>query len=444
MNKFLEKSAIYIFLILLAYMPFHVFLSTWIGVTFGILDVLKALKDVVLLVGVFLSVIVLVNEKNISHIFKNKIVILISIFILLNTTYFFIFDNYVESEILSLVYGVRFLLFFVYGYLITQFKGFDKDEFIKKVKKIVIYSGIIVAFVGISQVMYLPDNLYDSFGYSDKAGTPANYYIGDSKQDERAFSTLKDPNSLGSYMIIIILILIAEVTKKKSRILSKKVLYSFIVISTLCLTLTYSRSAALGLLVAVGIYFYFDKSLNPKIKKFAGIAVLTTSVLCILAVLIFRNSYFIQTVVFHIDETTVSENTSNSIRSNAIKESIERIQEKPLGEGLGTAGPSALKNTEQKVGLTENHYLQVAVELGIIGLSIFIAITVLLAIKLYKIKDDNLSLAVLASFMGLIITNNLVHIWSNEAVAYTWWGIAGIVIYSSLVKRSYKEPGKDN
>ena len=78
--------------------------------------------------------------------------------------------------------------------------------------------------------------------------------------------------------------------------------------------------------------------------------------------------------------------------------------------------------------LTENYYLQILHELGVIGLALFLAICVLVAKKLFKKRSNTIALALLASFAGLAITNFLVHIWANEAVAYTWWGLAGVLI----------------
>jgi hypothetical protein len=156
----------------------------------------------------------------------------------------------------------------------------------------------------------------------------------------------------------------------------------------------------------------------------------------------FRDTYFIRSTVLHIGESSDSGVTSNSIRYEALSQSVSRIIERPFGEGLGTAGPSSLKNTEQKVALTENHFLQVAVELGVLSFIVFMAISISAGIDLFKRRGGVLYLGLFASYTGLLITNNLVHIWSSDAVAYTWWGIAGLVIYyhstkSSIDKKSH-------
>jgi hypothetical protein len=55
----------------------------------------------------------------------------------------------------------------------------------------------------------------------------------------------------------------------------------------------------------------------------------------------------------------------------------------------------------------------------------------MVAVSLYRANPGDFYVwALLASFAGLALTNFLVHIWSNEAVAYTWWGLAGLYMVS--------------
>lgn len=144
--------------------------------------------------------------------------------------------------------------------------------------------------------------------------------------------------------------------------------------------------------------------------------------------IVFRNSYVVQNVVFHADQSTTLEDP-NELRLRFIKESIDGVLAVPLGSGPGTAGLASIRNNVQGVQLNENYYLQVATEVGIVGLLLFLAIIVLVARSLNGARSNDLfAVALLASFAGLAFTNTLVHIWSNEAVAYTWWGLAGLML----------------
>ena len=50
--------------------------------------------------------------------------------------------------------------------------------------------------------------------------------------------------------------------------------------------------------------------------------------------------------------------------------------------------------------------------------------------SLWARREDTLALALLASFLGLIIVNMLLEAWTDDTLCYLWWGMAGIVIAS--------------
>jgi O-antigen ligase len=161
--------------------------------------------------------------------------------------------------------------------------------------------------------------------------------------------------------------------------------------------------------------------------KRLGLAATAISVIVFAGLFSMRDSYFVRNVIFHADESTVQEDP-NELRKRFWQESLSGIAEEPLGHGPGTAGLASIHNQVQGVELNENYYLQIAYEAGIIGLILFMAILGIVALDLYRLEKSMLAKALLASLAGLMITNFLVHIWSNEAVAYTWWGLAGLII----------------
>lgn len=112
------------------------------------------------------------------------------------------------------------------------------------------------------------------------------------------------------------------------------------------------------------------------------------------------------------------------------------MADNPAGYGPGTAGLTSIRNQEQGTVLNENYYLQIAYEVGVIGLLLFLTILVMVTVYLWRQSAQiPVALALLASFAGLALTNVLVHIWSNEAVAYSWWGLAGLVLSTTLVSK---------
>jgi O-antigen ligase len=140
-----------------------------------------------------------------------------------------------------------------------------------------------------------------------------------------------------------------------------------------------------------------------------------------------RNTYLVQNLILHSDQNTVLEDP-NQLRVRFWQESVLAITLEPEGSGPGTAGLASIKNDKQGTVLNENYYLQIGEEVGVVGLLLFLAILFIVAHRLYWRRDSEIAVALLASFIGLAFTNFLVHIWSNEAVAYTWWGLAGILL----------------
>ncbi len=87
--------------------------------------------------------------------------------------------------------------------------------------------------------------------------------------------------------------------------------------------------------------------------------------------------------------------------------------------------------------LTENYYIQIAYEVGVIGIVLFLAVHVLVYRKLARQKSI-LAICLLASFWGYVLVNMLLHIWSNEAVAAQWWLQAGLAMTAPFTLKREK------
>lgn len=126
----------------------------------------------------------------------------------------------------------------------------------------------------------------------------------------------------------------------------------------------------------------------------------------------------------------------NELRIRFWRESVQNIAENPAGSGPGTAGLASIRNDERTI-LNENYYFQTGQETGILGLLLFLAILLIVTARLYahaKARDP-VAAALLAALAGLMITNFMAHIWANEAVAYTWWGLAGLTVAGNVTTK---------
>lgn len=424
----LQEHSLKIFYGLLAYMPFHIFISTVIGANIGGLALMKVLKDIVLMFGFCSIMIASFHQSWFKEWLKNKLVLVIVLYAALTLLLALVRPTDTDAEVLGVTYNLRFLIFFLYAWLLV--KTFPKRNILQSSVLISLVAGTAVALFGVVQYVLLPNDALTHLGFVRSNGVLPAFFIDDKPDLERVMSTLRDPNSLGSYLIIVMSLALAWRQKSAKR---AKLIWSGVILMTgLCLLLTFSRSALLGLVLALAcaaaIVGRSHVKLSPKQVRI-GVVVLAVATIGFLAsAFALRNSYFAQNVIFHADQSTSLEDP-NQLRVRFLRESVVKIAHNPIGLGPGRAGLASIRNNVQGTQLNENYYLQVATEVGVLGLAFFLAILILVAVRLYRATGDSVyATALLAAFAGLALTNILVHIWSNEAVAYTWWGLAGLVM----------------
>lgn len=416
-------------------MPLHIFLSTWAGTSLGALEAAKIAKDVVLVAGLSLALAASVRQPWFRDLVKDRLLWLIGAYGLLTLVLAVAHPTHQEAEVVGVVYNLRFFLFFIYGLLITRL--FDAQKLRQAALKIVLVVGSVVVLFGLLQYLVLPHDLLRHVGYSREHGVVPMFFIDDKPDLPRVMSTIRDPNSLGSYLIIIGPLAAGAFLAAKKGI-NKWLLAGLLVATLVCVGLTFSRSAWLGFALALVSFVFlashkFKQALVRRKKQLAIICAAAV-VLMIGSLFAFRNTYFVQNVIIHADDSTELEDP-NQLRVRFFRESLKEIASNPLGTGPGTAGLASIRDPS-RTELNENYYLQIASEAGILGLALFLTILVMVALRLYKIhRDSPIATAILASFIGLALTNFLVHIWSNEAVAYTWWGLAGLWIGTRISKK---------
>lgn len=405
-------------------MPFHILLSTWFGTSLGILEFAKVFKDIVLVFGFLLVMVASWRQPWFKPLAKDRLLWLIDGYVVLTLLMALIKPTDQDAEILAVVYNLRFLMFFIYGLLLA--KLFAKQNILRTALKTVLAVAAVVLTFGIVQYLLLPDNALAHVGYARGNGVLPAFFIDDKPDLERIMSTMRDPNSFGSYVIIIMSLSLSFLLLRKDKNF-RQIMAGMLGLSVLCLWFTFSRSAWLGALLAVivTIVLVYRKNISRKFL-WAGAGIILFAALLLIP---FRNTYFVQNTILHADESTVLEDP-NQLRVRFWRESLNAAAENPLGYGPGTAGLPSVRNDLQGTILNENYYLQILHETGIIGFLLFLSILVVVAKRLFEISKNNpVVIALLASFAGLAITNFLVHIWANEAVAYTWWGLAGLVIF---------------
>jgi hypothetical protein len=121
---------------------------------------------------------------------------------------------------------------------------------------------------------------------------------------------------------------------------------------------------------------------------------------------------------------------------------VHAVQEAPLGHGLGTSAGVGQRFANATARISENYYLQVGIEAGLIAMALFVALTVAVALRLNraarKVPDAAIS-AVRGAAVGLAIGAFLLHTWLEFAVAWTFWGLAGACL--GISERAREQDG---
>lgn len=399
-------------------MPLHIFLAQSLSLITGGLEVWKAAKDVLVMAVALLSIYLVWRTrayKNTSYILYLRLALLYLFIHVL--VYAFTQNTSPAVASLATVYNNRLLWFLGVGLgagLVLKNKLRTNS-----VLKVVLGISTVVSLLGVLQY-FLPKDILTHVGYSLERGVMPAFFI-DAKPDlPRIMSTLRDPNSLGAYLLVPNTVLFYYWLTRPAR---RQLLSGLLFLHGLALFLTFSRSAWLatsvsGLIVLAGLY---GRTVWSFTKRF-GVILAVGVVLAGAGLYGLRDQYVVQNIIVHSDEST-TQTDSNNLHVQLAKQGIEGIVDQPLGHGPGTAGLVSIQT--DKVVLTENYYIQIGYEVGLIGLGLLLFVHALIYGKI-RGRKDALGLTLFATFWGYVLINTLLHTWSNEAVAAQWWLLAGL------------------
>lgn len=424
-----------IFLLLI--LPIHTPLTTYLGSNLCCGDSLKAIKDILIFFLFSASLLLLFRDVNIrKQFFKRIYNKLIFIYGMLHVLLAAI-QPLGAASVVGVTFNLRYLL--VFCFVQVLFLGsvrYKKHEDTRSlIVKVVAYSFVLVAIFGALQIYVLPDNFLSLLGYGDETVRPF-LTIDGTEEYVRINSSLRGPNPLGAYMMMGLIFFIG-LWISKSRHPVKFCAYIPLLLAVLYGS--YSRSAWLGLLVGLAIVaaaFFLTKGRHWG-KQLFVLAIILFSAVSVLLVL-GRDSELVRAYILHDSKSNTVARTSDVDRLQANGRALSAIAENPLGYGPGSAGPASTYGSKGEF-YSENYFLQIAIEVGVLGLIAFVLIIGSVAKGLLQNGSDSLSLVAISILAGFIVINLVLHGWADDTTSITFWTLVGVAIGGTIQDRKPKD-----
>jgi len=405
-------------------LPFHAFGTVVLNYGYGLADVfgtsivVSMWKETILVVLTVLFGVKCVVEKKLPQL--DRIDNLIFAYIAFGLFH----ALWLRVDLSQLIWGARYDYMFLWVFFIVRHFGFTKDQ-VKKLFLSVIYGGGLSVIVGyILHYIVKPEN-FTMFGFRNDWST---WYEGQSlafcqriENQElcRMSGTFAGPNQFGAYLVMLIPILVYFRNKiilplknvKKDWISWLMVVGAFFGVYN-----TYSRGAMIGILVVTLLIVAYRENLWRHLKYKHMMYVFT-------GVLILGS----MAILFASEQLVRPESTSEHLVAWTM--GLQEMFTHPLGQGLGSAGPASYRTGTPII--PESWYLQVGIELGFIGLALFLGILTSILKKLHALtqkQDSYKSIALISGFLGVLTVSLFLHTLEDSAVSVTLFALIGAVL----------------
>ncbi|MBI4835835.1 MAG: hypothetical protein HY817_01100 [Candidatus Abawacabacteria bacterium] len=391
--------------LLLGLLPWHAFLKTWLASVFlgsnadylpvssNILSLWKEILLLILFIGLAWSV-----RKVLQDIIKEHWFTLLSIYLISLLLFGTLFVANFPAFILGLRTDALFALALLVGFLGGNYFGKEK---IAHFLKITLWS-LLTSFVLFLTIWFVFPNMGIWFGYSpyqssyvDDKPLPVYHclFVGE-HCIPRLQASFSGPNQTGSLAILLggILVILG-------------LPWWLLVIPALGLILTFSRSAFIG--AALGSLF----SIPKKWLLWSGSTLL-----------------FILSSMFVVYPDVITHGLSSSEHWHKTVAGLQRISEQPLGSGLGSAGPVSRRLLgEANALISENWYLQIGEEAGIMAFILLLTFTIYIVLLLLRSKT-HLSRIMGAVLLATSVQALFLHLWEDSVVTILIWFWVGIAL----------------
>ncbi len=253
-------------------------------------------------------------------------------------------SSFPQTSLVELAY-----LLVPFAVYLLAFIKLDSEKSLIKVIIAVILSSIIPVFAACAQIL------------------TGNYYYEQDSFLGRLNGTMDHPNTFGLYLLVVIALLIIFFLAKQSKKIKKnKLLLFYLIILSAVFILTYSRTSWLCFALFISLFAIAEKTMAIILLAGAPIAL---SIYAFSANIQYRVNELFSQAIFN----------SFTARQNIWKIAWEKITARPIvGYGVGTAEPiiDAAKDWRGGASLPHNDYLLQQLELGFIGLLMYLSYTI--------------------------------------------------------------------
>ena len=299
------------------------------------------------------------------------------------------------------------------GYFLTV-NLINTAELLGRITTAVISSAVIVSVVGICQYF---------LGEASQIWQDVNMFADISG---RVTSTFGNPNVLAEYIIIVFPIAAAFLFSSESRRGSFKSFMACLLLFA-CLILTWSRGGWLGFIIGMLIFFIFMTRKTITFLFFAGIA--TPFLPFVLPSNVWNRLASIGNLA----------DSSTSYRVNVWEASLNMLRD-CFGSGIGI-GEAAFSQVyplyayagSENAPHSHNLFLQITLELGIVGIIIFSVIVLMFmkncisrAINTPERRTKLIILGGMCGILSVLIQGMTDHIWYNYRIFLIFWLIIGL------------------
>ncbi|MBP9827446.1 O-antigen ligase family protein [Candidatus Saccharibacteria bacterium] len=404
---------------LLALMPFH---AAWVviaGTAWGQPSLIAIWKEVLLVILLGLAATMVVINRSYQKFNRLDSWLVVGIIgcglvsSLLNRQFGLVFLAGIKTTILPLL-----------AFLLAQTVNHRLRD--RQLAWLLLVPAFIVSGLALWQFFFIPTGFLQSLGYTAQTILPLQGVHPDF-DFYRSFATLGGPNQLGTYLIIPATVFLAYAINSKARLMRIVSSLGYVGVVLASMT-TFSRSALLGLVVASFVVVIVSA---PRRWRWWIIAVtfLALMVIALTASLITTQSSTSPIGRFLVrgDVTESGIQGGDSGHIVAVQEGWRQVRAHPLGLGIGSAGPASFFG--QRPLITENWYLQIALETGWLGLLLILVLYGHIMLESRRTRSHApLHTALIAAFSGLMIASFFLHSLADSTVAYLLMLMAGIIV----------------